>query len=45
MPIHRESKPSAPPNIQDVFLNSARRERLVVQILGEQVRVPKDAVE
>ena len=32
MPTHRESKPSAPPNIQDVFLNSARRERLVVQI-------------
>ena len=32
MPTHRESKPSAPPNIQDVFLNSARRERLVVHI-------------
>ena len=32
MPTHRESKPSAPPNIQDVFLKSARRERLVVQI-------------
>ena len=32
MPTHRESKPSAPPNIQDVFLNSARRERLIVRI-------------
>ncbi len=32
MPTHRESKPSAPANIQDVFLNSARRERLVVHI-------------
>lgn len=32
MPQQRESKPSAPPNIQDVFLNSARRERLTVHI-------------
>ncbi len=32
MPSHRDGKPSAPPNIQDVFLNSARRERLIVQI-------------
>ena len=32
MPNHRETKSSAPPNIQDVFLNSARRERLTVTI-------------
>lgn len=32
MANHRESKSSAPPNIQDVFLNSARRERLAVTI-------------
>ena len=32
MPSHRESKSSSPPNIQDVFLNSARRERLAVTI-------------
>jgi host factor-I protein len=33
MPTTRESKPaSAPPNIQDVFLNYARREKLPVQI-------------
>lgn len=29
---NRESKSSAAPNIQDVFLNSARRERLTVTI-------------
>ncbi|MPZ16480.1 MAG: RNA chaperone Hfq [Luteitalea sp.] len=28
----RESRASSPPNIQDVFLNHARRERLVVAI-------------
>ena len=28
----RESRPTAAPNIQDVFLNYARRERLVVTI-------------
>jgi host factor-I protein len=28
----RESRTSSPPNIQDVFLNHARRERLVVSI-------------
>ena len=33
MPQTRESKPaSAQPNIQDVFLNYARREKLPVQI-------------
>jgi host factor-I protein len=32
MANHRETKSSAPPNIQDVFLNSARRERLIVTI-------------
>ena len=33
MPPTRESKPAAAqPNIQDVFLNYARRERLPVQI-------------
>ncbi len=32
MPTHRDAKSSAPPNIQDVFLNSARRERLTVTI-------------
>ena len=33
MPTTRESKPaSAQPNIQDVFLNYARREKLPVQI-------------
>ncbi len=32
MPQHREAKPSSSPNIQDVFLNSARRERLIVAI-------------
>jgi host factor-I protein len=32
MPQHRETRASSPPNIQDVFLNSARRERLVVSI-------------
>ncbi len=33
MPQTRESKPaSAQPNIQDVFLNYARREKLAVQI-------------
>ena len=32
-PLTRESKPaSAQPNIQDVFLNYARREKLAVQI-------------
>lgn len=28
----REGKPASPPNIQDVFLNYARRERLTVTI-------------
>ena len=32
MPQHREAKSSSSPNIQDVFLNSARRERLIVAI-------------
>lgn len=32
MANHRESKSSTAPNIQDVFLNSARRERLTVTI-------------
>jgi host factor-I protein len=33
MPQIRESKPaSGPPNIQDVFLNYARREKLAVHI-------------
>jgi host factor-I protein len=33
MPTTRESKPaSAQPNIQDVFLNYARREKLMVHI-------------
>ena len=33
MPTTRESRPaSAQPNIQDVFLNYARREKLAVQI-------------
>lgn len=33
MPQTREPKPApAPPNIQDVFLNYARREKLAVQI-------------
>jgi host factor-I protein len=32
MPGHRESKSSGAPNIQDVFLNSARRERLTVTL-------------
>jgi host factor-I protein len=32
MPQTRESKPAAAPNIQDVFLNHARREKLPVQI-------------
>jgi RNA chaperone Hfq len=31
MPQARESKPAAQPNIQDVFLNYARREKLPVQ--------------
>lgn len=32
MPTHRDMKSATPPNIQDVFLNSARRERLPVTI-------------
>ena len=32
MPQTRESKPAAQPNIQDVFLNFARREKLAVHI-------------
>jgi host factor-I protein len=32
MPQSRESRPSSQPNIQDVFLNFARREKLPVQI-------------
>ena len=33
MPQTKDAKgPSAPPNIQDVFLNHARRDRLVVTI-------------
>ncbi len=31
-PLTRESKPASAPNIQDVFLNYARREKLAVQI-------------
>ena len=32
MPQSRDSRPSSQPNIQDVFLNFARREKLPVQI-------------
>ena len=32
MPQTRESRPTAQPNIQDVFLNFARREKLAVHI-------------
>ena len=32
MPQTRESRPSAQPNIQDAFLNFARREKLPVHI-------------
>lgn len=32
MPQSREPRPSVQPNIQDVFLNFARREKLAVQI-------------
>ena len=32
MPQTRESKPATQPNIQDVFLNFARREKLAVHI-------------
>ena len=32
MPQSRDSRPSSQPNIQDVFLNVARREKLTVQI-------------
>ena len=32
MPQSRDSRPSSQPNIQDVFLNFARREKLAVQI-------------